>query len=398
MGQLTMPNALLSEQRLHLLLSGAALLFWSVAVGLFIYGRRYYRRLSEIDLPPDALQSPPRLSVLVPACNEGDTVERAMESLLALDYPDLEIIAIDDRSTDDTGKILDRIQKQNPRLRVRHVVDLPPGWLGKNHALQVAGEEATGEWLLFTDADVVFAPATLRQAMAYVCTRDVDHLVLSPRCETHGFWERLFVSYFGLMFSFRTQPWKVANPRSSAYAGLGAFNLVRASAYRQFGGHQALPMEVLDDSKLGKVIKRAGFRTELLEGCDLVSVRWVVGLRGVVDGMTKNAFAGFNFSLLYALASMLLLAYTALYPVAALILPGGLTRLMGLATLAVMVYAAGAMRRVTEAGFWYGFGYPLASLVLIYIILRSMWRTYRQHGIIWRGTLYPLEELRKGVV
>jgi glycosyltransferase involved in cell wall biosynthesis len=398
MGSPLILAAVPSLPQLHLLCTGTVLLFWSIALGLFLYGRRYYPRLSALPIPADALRTLPRLSILVPACNEGDTVERAMRSLLEIDYPDLEIIAIDDRSTDETGRILDRMAQRNPLLRVRHVMNLPPGWLGKNHALHVAGEEATGEWLLFTDADVIFAPETLRRAVAYVCSHEVDHLVLSPRCETHGFWERLFVSYFGLMFSFRTQPWKVANPRSNAYAGLGAFNMVRATAYRQFGGHRALPMEVLDDSKLGKVIKRAGFRTELLEGCDLLSVRWVVGLRGVIDGMTKNAFAGFNFDLAYTLASILLLAFTALYPVAALVLPGWPTRLMALTTLAVMTLAAGAMRRITEANAAYGLGYPLASLILIYIILRSTWRTYRQHGIIWRGTLYPLEELRKGVV
>jgi glycosyltransferase involved in cell wall biosynthesis len=382
----------------HTLLSLTVLLLWSVSVSLLIRGRRFYRSLSEIPFTPDEMEPMPRLSILVPACNEGDTVERAMRSLLAIDYPDLEIIAINDRSTDDTGAILDRLAATDSRLRVLHITDLPHGWLGKNHAMQVAGEEATGKWLLFTDADVVFAPDTLRRAMAYVCTRDIDHLVLSPRCETHDFWERLFVSYFGLMFSFRTRPWEVANPKSEAYVGLGAFNMVRATAYRQFGGHRALPMEVLDDSKLGKVVKRAGFRQELLDGGDLVSVRWVVGLHGVINGMTKNAFAGFEFKLLYEFGAILLLAYTALYPVAGLFLPGWPTRLMALVTLVVMVIAAGVMRRITEANRWYGLGYPLAALILIYIILRSTWRTYRQQGIIWRGTLYPLDELRKGVV
>jgi glycosyltransferase involved in cell wall biosynthesis len=394
----SMLSALPPWRQAHTLLSASVLLLWSVSVGLLIRGRRLYRRLSEIPLSPAEMEALPKLSILVPACNEAETVERAMLSLLALDYPDLEIIAIDDRSTDATGAILDRLAATDSRLRVRHVAHLPHGWLGKNHAMQVAGDEATGKWLLFTDADVVFAPDTLRRAVAYACSRDIDHLVLSPRCETLDFWERLFVSYFGLMFSFRTRPWEVANPHSNAYVGLGAFNMVRANAYRQFGGHKALPMEVLDDSKLGKVVKRAGFRQELLEGGDLISVRWVVGLRGVIDGMTKNAFAGFEFKLLYELGAILMLAYTALYPIVALLVPGWPTRLMALMTLGIMVIAAGVMRRVTEAPRWYGLGYPLASLILIYIILRSTWRTYRQNGIIWRGTLYPLDELRKGVV
>lgn len=392
------PSALL-WRLLHLLFSGGALLIWSVGVGLLVKGRRAYRRLTEIPFTPSELNCLPRLSVLVPACNEGATVERAMCSLLALDYPDLEIIAVDDRSTDETGEILDRLARQNSRLRVRHITQLPTGWLGKNHALQIAGEEATGDWLLFTDADVVFTPHALRLAVAYACRSKVDHLVMTPRCETYGFWERLFVSYFGLMFSFRVRPWEVADPNKPAYVGLGAFNLVRACSYRKFGGHKALPMDVSDDTKLGKVIKQNGFHTEILEGSDLLSVRWVIGLRGVIDGLTKNAFAGFDFNLLREAFAILMLAYTAFYPVAALLLPGSLpARLMGLSSLMMMVCGARVLRPVSEAAEWYGLAYPLASLVLIYIMLRSTWRAYRQNGIIWRGTLYPLDELRKGVV
>jgi hypothetical protein len=136
----------------------------------------------------------------------------------------------------------------------------------------------------------------------------------------------------------------------------------------------------------------------MLEGGDLVSVRWVVGLRGIIDGLTKNAFAGFEFNLPLELASIVTLAYSALYPVAALFLPGWPARVMGAASLAIMAYGARTIRPVTEASGWYGLAYPLASLILIYIILRSTWRTYRQHGIVWRGTLYPLDELRNGVV
>src|SRR5581483_12015143 len=136
---------------------------------------------------------------------------------------------------------------------------------------------------------------TMRRAVAYACRRRLDHLVLSPECETRGFWERLFVSYFGLMFSFRVRPWEVANPRKSAYVWLGVFNMVRAAAYRAFGGHRALPMDVTDDMKLGKVVKRNGFRQEILQGGDLISVRWLIGFHGIIEGLMKNAFAGFEF-------------------------------------------------------------------------------------------------------
>jgi glycosyltransferase involved in cell wall biosynthesis len=389
---------LLPWRLIHLALSLGALVIWAVALGLLVWGRKFYRQLSSIFFTKEEMEHLPTLSILVPACNEEATIERAMRSLLALDYPCFEIVAVNDRSTDATGFILEQLAKEDPRLRVFHVDRLPMGWLGKNHALHVASAQAKGEWLLFTDADVVYAPQTLRKAVAYARRRQIDHLVLAPRCETHDFWERLFVSYFSLMFSFRTRPWALADARSSAYVGLGAFNLVRAEAYRRFGGHKALAMEVIDDVKLGKMIRAYGFRSALMQGSDLISVRWVVGLRGIVDGLTKNAFAGFDFNLPLTFGSSLLLIYIALYPLLALLLPGHLTHLLGLGSLIAMMLGARTTSAVSGAGPEYGLGYPLAALLLVYVILRSTWWTYRQNGVVWRGTLYPLDELRRGVV
>lgn len=389
---------LLPWRTIHLLLACGALVIWAVALGLLAWGRNSYRELSSFVFSQKELEDLPFLSILVPACNEEETIERAMRSLLAMDYPHFEVIAVNDRSTDATGTLLERLAQEDPRLRVEHVHRLPSGWLGKNHALYVASTRAKGEWLLFTDADVVYAPKTLRKAVAYAKKRRVDHLVLAPRCETHNFWERLFVSYFSLMFSFRTRPWALADTRSSAYVGLGAFNLVRAAAYRSFGGHQALPMEVIDDVKLGKVVRTHGYRSALLRGSDLISVRWVSGLRGIVDGLTKNAFAGFDFNLSLTFGSSLLLIYIALYPLLAFLLPGQLPHLLALGSLLAMMLGAHATRSVSGARAEYGLGYPLAAILLVYVILRSTWWTYRYNGVMWRGTYYPLDELRRGVV
>jgi glycosyltransferase involved in cell wall biosynthesis len=384
---------------LNILLTGGLLAAWLIGLSALAWGyRRFYPPLAETPIPSAALESLPTLSILVPACNEAGTVEPALRSLLALRYPCFEVIAVDDRSTDATGAILERLAVEDARLRVLHVTRLPSGWLGKNHALQAAADEAQGDWLLFTDADVVFAPDALRRAVAYACLHRIDHLAVSPRCETHGFWEKLFVSYFGLMFTLRVRPWEVADPKKSAHVGLGAFNLVRASAYRQIGGHRALPMEVIDDVKLGKVLKRSGFRAALLDGGGLLSVRWVVGLRGVLNSVDKNAFAGFDYKPLPMLASVFGLALTSLYPLIALFLLPWPARWLAVGTLAAMMLGAQMMRRVTSAGGWYGLAYPLAALILDFIILRSAFRAYRQGGVIWRGTLYPLDELRKGVV
>lgn len=380
---------------LHTALTGLVLASWVVGLALLWRHRSSYPRL-EKPSPSDG-ETLPALSVLVPACNESATVAQAMRSLLAVEYPDIEIIAVNDRSTDETGDILDCLAAGDPRLRVRHIQELPPGWLGKNHALHTASMEARGEWLLFTDADIVYRADALKAAVGYACRNRADHVVACPHFLGFDFWERLITSYFCLMFSFRTRPWDVARPDRAAYFGFGAFNLVRADAYRCCGGYGAIPMEVIDDAKLGKVLKRHGFRTRIVDARDYLSLRWFVGLKGVLDAYTKNAFASFDFSLIQTVGGVLGLTFTSLYPVLALIIPVPAARWLAGGVMLAMAAGAQAMRRVTDADAWYGLAYPLAAVVLIAMIIRSTWVTLWNRGIVWRGTRYALEELRRGV-
>jgi cellulose synthase/poly-beta-1,6-N-acetylglucosamine synthase-like glycosyltransferase len=383
---------------LHTALTGAILAFWSLGLLLLWHHRSCYPRLAHVRLDSDRADPLPTVSVVVPACNEEDTIEPAMRSLLALDYPHLEIIAIDDRSTDGTGGLLDCLAAGNPRLRVRHIRELPSGWLGKNHALHVAAREARGDWILFTDADVVYRPDAMRKSVEYARRTETDHLVACPHFVGLDFWERLIASYFGLMFALRVRPWDVARPGRAAYFGFGAFNLVRTEAYCKSGGYGALPMEVVDDAKLGRILKRSGFRTRIVDASDLISLRWFTGLRGAMSVFVKNAFASFDFSLVRTAAAFFGIALTAVYPVFALIAPVAPARLLAAATLAAMVCGAAAMRRVTDADARYGLAYPLAGLVVMAIIAQSTWVTLTQRGIVWRGTRYPLDALKRGIV
>jgi hypothetical protein len=349
-------------------------------------------------LPIDDTLPLPRLSIIVPALNEEDTVEAAMRTLLTLDYPDLEIIAVDDRSTDGTGAIMDRLAAEDDRLQVVHVTELPAGWLGKNHAMHVGGQAASGEFILFTDADVHLDRSVLRRAVSYAQSHTLDHLVLFPEVVLKGFWETVSVWFFGVMFSMTFRPWRLADPNNDAFIGVGAFNVVRAEVYRRAGGHAALPMDVADDMKLGKKMKQAGGRADVLMSGGLVKVRWVVGLRGIVLGLTKNMFAGLDFNPLKALGGVVGLFILAVWPVVGLFVGGIGPRLICAGVLLLMVYIASRGKPTPEASALYGLAFPLAGLVVIYIIFRSMFYTYRQGGVVWRGTLYPLEELRKGIV
>ena len=240
----------------------------------------------------------PRVSIIVPARNEESTIDGVLRSLVSLDYPNLEVIAVNDRSNDRTGGHMDQFAASpsiHGRLHVVHVKELPDGWLGKTHAMWTASQQATGDWLLFTDADVFFRPDTLRRALVYTESEKADHLVLFPTMQMETPGERMMIAFFQTMFLFGHRPWKVADPKSRDHMGVGAFNLIRRSTYDSIGTYKALRMEVLDDMKLGKVVKEAGFAQRNVFGPDMLTLRWAHGAFGIVNNLTKNFFAVMSF-------------------------------------------------------------------------------------------------------
>src|SRR6202035_727405 len=173
----------------------------------------------------------PSVSILFAARDEAEKLPAALKTFLELDYPRYEIAAANDRSQDDTGQILKSAAQNNSRLKVVSVQELPAGWLGKPHALQKAYEQSTGEWLIFTDAEVQFAPSLLRSAMALAKKKGWDHLTLSGRMDMFSFGERIALTFFGLAFLMGVRPWRVSDPKSSAFAGVGMFQLIQRSTY-----------------------------------------------------------------------------------------------------------------------------------------------------------------------
>lgn len=351
----------------------------------------------------------PSVSVIVPARNEEETIEQALRTLLALDYDNYEVIAVNDRSTDRTGEIMERVS-QNPHpvaqdatrmghpLRVIHHSELPPGWLGKTHAMWTAANQASGEWLLFTDADVMFKPDSLRRALAYAEAEPADHVVLFPRMIMKRPGEYMMIAFFQTMFMFGHRPWKVADPSTDDHMGVGAFNLVRRRVYDAVGTYEALRMEVLDDMKLGKVVKNAGFAQRNVFGGDLISIRWGHGAFGIVNNLTKNFFAVLSFQSWRTLLSAFGLAFINLGPFLGIWLAHGWERLpfaIALGSL-LMIYVGMSWRSSVPP--YYVLLHPVSTMLFIYTLLRSMFLTLTNDGIVWRGTKYPLEELRKGMV
>jgi glycosyltransferase involved in cell wall biosynthesis len=342
-----------------------------------------------------------RVSIIVPARNEAADIEESLTSLLRLDYQDYEVIAIDDRSTDGTGQIMDRlaaIPAAQGRLRVIHVDQLPKQWLGKTHAMWSAARRATGDWLLFTDADVTFRPDSLRRAMAYAEAERADHVVLFPQIVMKKPGERMMVAFFQTLFVFGHRPWKTADPEAPDHMGVGAFNLVRRSTYESVGTYERLRLEVLDDMKLGKVVKNAGFRQRNVFGDDLISLRWAKGAWGMVENLTKNFFAVLSFQWWRVLASCCAFAFLNLLPFAGLWLAHGWQRLLYAVALLSMFGIYVGMSRRSPIPPYYFLLHPISTALFLYILLRSMSLTLWRGGVVWRGTRYPLEELRKGMV
>ena len=343
----------------------------------------------------------PRVSIIVPARNEEEDIELSLTRLLELDYDNYEVIAVNDRSTDRTGEIMGRVALSGSvrgRLRVIHHSELPFGWLGKTHAMWTATNEATGDWLLFTDADVLFKPDSVRRALAYAEAEHADHVVLFPQMIMKRPGEYMMIAFFQTMFVFGHRPWKVADPKTRDHMGVGAFNLIRRSVYEAVGTYEALRMEVLDDMKLGKVVKNAGFAQRNVFGADLISIRWAHGARGVVENLTKNFFAVLSFQWWRTVISALGLAFLNLMPFLGVCLAHGWERLPYAIALASMflIYLGMSWRSGVPA--YYFALHPVSTALFVYTLLRSMFHTLRNDGIVWRGTKYPLEELRKGMV
>lgn len=368
--------------------AGSILAAWLAAGWIGLCGVRRLPRLTV-----QAGGTSPSLSVIVPARNEAATLSRSVPSLLRQGYPDLEVIVLDDRSTDESGAVLESLRAEHPSLSLLHIGALPEGWLGKPHALFLGSRRARGDWLLFTDADVVFHPHCLEAAVAYAETHRLDHLVAVPRLVTLGFWEPILVGCFGLLFGLALRPWQAGDPRSRASIGIGAFNLIRRSAYEAIGTHRAFANAVVDDLELGRLVKKQGFRQAAVRGEDFLEVRWQVGLAGVVRGVEKNAFAGLGYSAGRALAACVGLVAWGILPFLAA--PVGAAKALWAASAVLAIGCQAALARLTRLPVWSAAFFPLGIGVLVYAIARSTLLTLRYGGIEWRGTFYSLAALRR---
>lgn len=235
----------------------------------------------------------PRITVCVPARNEEANLEACVRSILASTHRDVEVLVYDDQSTDDTPNILAKLIASDPRVRAAQVTPLPSGWNGKQHACWRMSEQARGQWLCFTDADVRFEPACLADALAFAQAQKADMVSTFPRQITGSLAERLAVPMiFFILFSYLPMPRMRTTRDPAASAACGQFILVSRAAYDKAGGHQAFKNSMHDGVKMPREVRKAGFHTDLFDGTHLLSVRMYRGLAQTWRGFAKNAFEG----------------------------------------------------------------------------------------------------------
>ncbi|HEY1022782.1 MAG TPA: glycosyltransferase family 2 protein [Flavisolibacter sp.] len=364
-------------------------------VGMCFYLLIVSRRIAYLkSIPPFKGKPSPSIAVIIAVKDEEAEVENALRSVCNLDYPNLEIVAVNDRSTDNTPQILQRMAQANPLIQVITIESLPEGWLGKNHALYQGYLATASEWMLFADADVLFAPEALRKAVHYVLENKLDHLTALPEITSKSQLFKGVMNTFALMLNVKLRPWDIANPKSKASMGVGAFNLVKRSAYEGAGTHKVISLRPDDDLKLGERIKGAGYRQNIVFGDGEISLQWYSSLREFVAGLMKNTFSVANYNIFMAVG----MALSALLLV---VLPWPLLLFLGypytIAALVIFLSQLSIMLGVKgiRAKWWHALLIPFSGLVMVYIILVSSFRTLRQGGIYWRNSFYPLAELKK---
>lgn len=373
-------------------LAVGTLLYAAIATVMILRGNRSIRALR--DFPPLSPAEPKRVSIIVAARNEERKIRAALHSLLHLDYPDYELIVLNDRSEDRTGEILAALAAADSRLRVIHIDELPKEWLGKNHALWVGSSSATGDYLLFTDADIVMEPTVVSRAVNALERHHLDHLTATPSMQMPTPLLGIFGVAFMVIFALFTRPWKARDPRSSCHIGIGAFNLVRRDVYREVGGHEKIRLRPDDDIKLGKIIKPLGFRQEVVYAPEFLGVEWYGSTGEAIRGLEKNAFSGTDYNIPLVLCGVIAQLAINIWPFLALLVTSGVTLVLNLAVIALSLLIHLDCARFHHAKRSYALGYPLGGALFAWILIRTMVLNLLQGGISWRGTFYSLKMLK----
>ena len=377
-----------------------------MGLGLYVTWLVHSRASLDIVVEPQTDQgaSPiigesPLISVIIPARNEGRNIERCVQTLFGQTYPNYELIAVDDRSSDETPNILSELEKKDARLRIIHGAELPKGWAGKPHALVQGAAAARGEWLCFMDADTFAEPGLLWSTYNMAMKQDADMFSILTAQELGSFWERTILPlvFLGLSFGFPAQ--RVNDPTTPDAISNGQFILIKRSVYDRVGGHGAVKDRVDEDKAIAILVKRAGNRLILADGRTVARTRMYTSLPEMWEGWTKNIYLGLQDRLwLLLFGAFLGLVVSILLPVWLL---GGLVWVTsgGGATAIIVAGEAGvlwmylvfkrlqACRAFSIPGA-YALTFPLGALIFTAMMGTSAFNVISGRGVLWKGRRY----------
>jgi len=367
--------------------------------GFYITAYLNFRNIPVFEkLHTPSIELYPKISVLITACNEAATIQQVVNALLMQDYPELELVVINDRSTDNTGDLIDELARKDARIKVVHITVLPEKWLGKVHALHTGIQHANGDWLLFTDADVYFEAGLLRKAIEYSAKENCDHLALLPRVDTNNFWQEVAMAAFRLMFMNSAKITELNKEDSKAFVGVGAFNLVKKSILDKSNGMEWLRMEVIDDMGLGLMVRNMGGKTRLAFAAKHLNLVWYESLTAMFKGLEKNAFGpgtGYKYTKLVVL--VLFLWTFSIVPLVALLYTGVANLwVLGIIDYVLMLFTLFLSAQRFELKFFPSIFVSIGMVIFSFMMIHAALQCKKQGGIRWRGTLYPVEDLIEG--
>ncbi|WP_426585723.1 glycosyltransferase [Mucilaginibacter sp. R-33] len=373
------------------------ILFWySVILFVSTLALNFYlligfKQIKQVSRQP-VMDNPPPLAIIIAVRNEEEDLEKALQSVCHINYPKHRLIVVNDRSTDRTADILKDFSLRYPKLQVTTIDTLPDGWLGKNNALYQGYLSSTEEWMLFADADIVFHPDAINQAVGYAVKHEVDHLTMLPELISRSSILNSVFATLSIMLMIAMKPWEAKNPKSKASSGIGAFNLVRRTAYEKIGTHVRIKLRPDDDLQLGQLIKKEGLRQDVLAGKGYVCLEWYRNLGELGRGVQKNSFAMAKYSITQAIVNVLNMLLTVALPMPLMFIFGTpVIRTMASVMLIVHIIY---MELVPPNKWWYAFMIPFSGFFLAWYFLKASIITVVQGGIYWRDSFYSLDMLK----
>jgi glycosyltransferase involved in cell wall biosynthesis len=369
-----------------------AVLYWVVlALYLCINGKKI-KYLSTIKI--DANKTP-SVVIIIAVRNEEDKLKEALTSLCKLNYSNYRILVVNDRSTDSSGKILEELQTEYDKFTVINIDKLPKGWLGKNYALYSGYQQSKEEYLLFTDADVVFTKDVLSKAISFSLNHNLDHLTILPEIISSSPILKSVITTFIIMLTALQRPWAAKIKTSKASMGVGAFNLVKRHAYVRAGTHKAIAMRPDDDLRLAAYIKASGGAADVLYGQNELRVEWYKSIKELINGLMKNTFSGFDYNIIKVIGGVVGTLIFFVFPIPIILIFGNAEQRMLLICMFLFQVILYWKMPGSKGKWWFAFMSMYGGMIIVYIMIKSTIITVRNGGIYWRETFYPLTALRQ---